>query len=80
VAESEAVLLYMGNQNGAKTAFPFFVDLNFKFSMGLSSFELMWMNVRVHVFVAGRVQGVFFRQTTKRQAQNRGVTGWIRNL
>ncbi|MGD0451063.1 MAG: acylphosphatase [Candidatus Bathyarchaeia archaeon] len=35
---------------------------------------------RVHVFVNGRVQGVFFRQKTKQQAERLGVTGWIRNL
>ena len=35
---------------------------------------------RAHVFVCGRVQGVFFRQNTKRQAQSHSVTGWVRNL
>jgi acylphosphatase len=25
------------------------------------------------------VQGVFFRDTTRRQAQQRGVCGWVRN-
>ena len=35
---------------------------------------------RAHVLVSGTVQGVFFRQTTKRQAQSHGVTGWVRNL
>jgi acylphosphatase len=35
---------------------------------------------RAHVFVSGRVQGVFFRQTTMRQAESRGVNGWVRNL
>jgi acylphosphatase len=35
---------------------------------------------RAHVYVSGRVQGVFFRQNTKRQAQSQGVTGWVRNL
>ena len=38
------------------------------------------MKVRAHVFVCGRVQGVFFRQSTQRQAQNLGVNGWVRNL
>ncbi len=38
------------------------------------------VNVRVHVFVSGRVQGVFFRQNTKRQADSVGVRGWVRNL
>ena len=27
----------------------------------------------------GRVQGVFFRDTTRRQASSRGVAGWVRN-
>jgi acylphosphatase len=35
---------------------------------------------RAHVFVSGMVQGVFFRQGTKQQAQKLGVTGWVRNL
>lgn len=38
------------------------------------------MNVRAHVFVSGRVQGVFFRSETKCEAKRRGVTGWVRNL
>ena len=36
--------------------------------------------VRAHVLVSGKVQGVFFRQKTQRQAQSLGVTGWVRNL
>jgi acylphosphatase len=35
---------------------------------------------RAHIFVSGKVQGVFFRQNTKRQAQSAGVLGWVRNL
>ena len=35
---------------------------------------------RVHIFVSGRVQGVFFRQKTKQQADTLGVMGWVRNL
>lgn len=38
------------------------------------------MKTRVHVFVSGRVQGVFFRQKTKQQADSLGVNGWVRNL
>jgi acylphosphatase len=38
------------------------------------------VTVRVHIFVSGRVQGVFFRQSTQRQAQNLGVKGWVRNM
>jgi acylphosphatase len=37
-------------------------------------------DVRVHVFVEGRVQGVWFRDSAWQQAERLGVTGWIRNL
>ena len=36
--------------------------------------------VRTHVFVSGRVQGVFYRATTRDEARDRGVDGWVRNL
>ncbi len=36
--------------------------------------------VRAHVFISGRVQGVYFRDYTRRQARRLGVTGWVRNL
>ena len=35
---------------------------------------------RVHVWITGRVQGVFFRAYTRDAAQLIGVTGWVRNL
>jgi acylphosphatase len=35
--------------------------------------------VRKRVIVHGRVQGVFFRDTTQRMAQSRGLCGWVRN-
>ncbi|WP_423998799.1 acylphosphatase [Haloarcula salina] len=35
---------------------------------------------RAHVFVSGRVQGVYYRATTRERAQKRGVDGWVRNL
>jgi len=35
---------------------------------------------RSHVFVSGRVQGVGFRATTRRHANDQGVDGWVRNL
>jgi acylphosphatase len=35
--------------------------------------------IRRRVVVHGRVQGVFFRDTCRREARFRGVTGWIRN-
>lgn len=34
---------------------------------------------RAHLWVSGRVQGVFFRATTKEEASKRGLTGWVRN-
>ena len=35
---------------------------------------------RVHAIVHGRVQGVFFREYTKRKARELGLEGWVRNL
>ena len=36
--------------------------------------------VRCRVLVSGRVQGVFFRDTCRRMAEQHGVNGWVRNL
>ena len=36
--------------------------------------------VRVHVRIDGRVQGVCFRMETQRAATGRNLTGWVRNL
>ena len=38
------------------------------------------MKIRAHVFVSGRVQGVFFRSETKHKADRYDVKGWVRNL
>lgn len=35
---------------------------------------------RVHAFVSGIVQGVFFRDHTRRWAGELGLCGWVRNL
>jgi acylphosphatase len=35
--------------------------------------------VRRRVIVRGLVQGVFFRDATRRLAQRHGVTGWVAN-
>jgi acylphosphatase len=38
------------------------------------------LNARAHVYVSGRVQGVFFRAETASLASRLQLTGWIRNL
>ncbi len=38
------------------------------------------MKTRIHVFISGRVQGVFFRSNTKRVADTLEIKGWVRNL
>lgn len=35
---------------------------------------------RVHLFISGRVQGVFFRARTRDEARQRGLAGWVKNL
>ncbi len=37
-------------------------------------------NVRGHLKISGRVQGVCFRMYAEEEAVKCGVTGWIRNL
>jgi acylphosphatase len=37
-------------------------------------------NVRAHILVSGKVQGVYYRQTTREVALRNGLTGWVRNL
>lgn len=36
--------------------------------------------IRRHVIVSGRVHGVFFRDSTRREAERLGVAGWVRNV
>jgi len=36
--------------------------------------------IRAHIFVSGRVQGVFFRDSTRRIAEELGIFGWVKNL
>ncbi len=38
------------------------------------------MNSRAHIFVSGRVQGVFFRDHTRSWAKSLNLTGWVMNL
>ena len=35
---------------------------------------------RAHVFISGRVQGVYYRANTRETARGRDVDGWVRNL
>ncbi len=35
---------------------------------------------RANILVSGRVQGVFFRDRTRRWAAALGLTGWVKNL
>jgi acylphosphatase len=37
------------------------------------------MDIRAHVFISGRVQGVFYRASTKNMAEQLGLKGWVRN-
>lgn len=36
--------------------------------------------MKVHLFISGQVQGVFFRAWTKRKAQTLDLKGWVKNL
>jgi acylphosphatase len=38
------------------------------------------VNLCLSIIVSGRVQGVGFRYFTKNKAEERGITGWVRNL
>ena len=37
-------------------------------------------STRVHVYISGNVQGVFFRANTESKASELGLRGWVRNL
>jgi acylphosphatase len=34
---------------------------------------------RIHLIVRGRVQGVYFRAASQREARRLGISGWVRN-
>jgi acylphosphatase len=37
------------------------------------------MKTQVHVIISGRVQGVWYRASTKQKAEELGLTGWVKN-
>lgn len=37
------------------------------------------MKINVHVIISGRVQGVWYRVSTKQKAEQLGITGWVKN-
>lgn len=38
------------------------------------------MKARARIWISGRVQGVFYRDHTRRWASSLGLSGWVRNL
>ena len=38
------------------------------------------MKARAHIWISGKVQGVFYRDNTRRWALSMGLSGWVRNL
>lgn len=38
------------------------------------------MKARAHLYIKGKVQGVFYRAFTQEVADSLGLTGWVRNL
>src|SRR3954469_8068785 len=47
--------------------------------MSTTVLAIVSQSVRRRIRAHGRVQGVFFRDSVRREAQSRGVAGWARN-
>ena len=45
----------------------------------MRSTETNVKNIRAHLFISGRVQGVWYRDSTRKHADELGLTGWVRN-
>lgn len=48
--------------------------------LALETKSYMEKKTRAHIFVSGRVQGVYFRENTRKKAEQLDVSGWIKNL
>ncbi len=35
---------------------------------------------RIHMLVSGQVQGVYFRENTRKKAEELGISGWVQNM
>ncbi|MEY2976999.1 MAG: acylphosphatase [Prochlorotrichaceae cyanobacterium] len=48
--------------------------------MSIASLSSNPERVRVHLYISGKVQGVFYRASAERVASSWGLAGWVRNL
>jgi len=37
------------------------------------------MKINAHILISGRVQGVWYRASTKNKAEQLGIKGWVKN-
>ncbi len=35
---------------------------------------------RLRLFISGKVQGVWYRESMRQEAEDRGIVGWVQNL